>query len=236
MLSLSLSQAPGNIEGTHHAEPERDIRHAVHHAALVLGAVLGPAADVRLDDCCASLSAVPPFSFHLEGERLTVRPVQERLGAVLLDPDLVAGAGGDDGQGGDVQAELARLGHLADAGAQAQQGVAADAGGEVGDGELDEVDARVVQAEDVAVAVFEGGDQALEVGHVVGELGVLAFCVCSAVLSFCRRRGSAKTQREPMYLVQHRLHFFVCQRAHLGGRDNTMVGIDRESGVFGVVC
>jgi len=31
--------------------------------------------------------------------------------------------------------------------------------------------AGVVQAKDVAVAVFEGGDQALEVGHVVGELG-----------------------------------------------------------------
>ena len=30
--------------------------------------------------------------------------------------------------------------------------------------------AGVVQAEDVAVAVFEGGNQALEVGHVVGEL------------------------------------------------------------------
>jgi hypothetical protein len=28
----------------------------------------------------------------------------------------------------------------------------------------------VVEAEDVAVAIFKGRDQALEVGHVVGEL------------------------------------------------------------------
>jgi hypothetical protein len=34
----------------------------------------------------------------------------------------------------------------------------------------EEAYAGVVQAEDVAVAVFEGGDQALQVGHVVGEL------------------------------------------------------------------
>jgi hypothetical protein len=52
----------------------------------------------------------------------------------------VPGAGRDDGQRGDVQAELARLGHLADAGAQAEEGIAADARGEVGDGELDVVD------------------------------------------------------------------------------------------------
>jgi hypothetical protein len=30
--------------------------------------------------------------------------------------------------------------------------------------------ARVAQAEDVAVAIFEGRNQAFEVGHVVGEL------------------------------------------------------------------
>ena len=46
---------------------------------------------------------------------------------------------GDDGQGRDVQAELARLGHLAQAGAQAEEGVAADACGEVGDGEFNVV-------------------------------------------------------------------------------------------------
>ena len=98
----------------------------------------------------------------------------------------MAGAGGNDGQGGDVQAELSRLGHLADAGSQAQQGVAADAGGQVGDGELDVVDAGVIQAEDVAVAVLERGNQALEVGHVVGKLSTFVskwlFCGCSMVV------------------------------------------------------
>ena len=37
--------------------------------------------------------------------------------------------------------------------------------------------ARVVEAEHVAVAVFEGRDQALEVGHVVGELRGERCCV-----------------------------------------------------------
>jgi hypothetical protein len=82
-----------------------------------------------------------------------------------------------------VQAELARLGQLAEAGAETEKGVAADARGEVGDGELDVVDlctgmgckswfggwavdevgvggayAGVVQPENVAVTVFEGSD------------------------------------------------------------------------------
>lgn len=87
-----------------------------------------------------SSSSVPSSDQSREQNRPTVRPVQERLRAVLLDPDLVPGAGRDDGQRGDVQAELARLGHLADAGAEAEEGIAADARGEVGDGELDVVD------------------------------------------------------------------------------------------------
>ncbi len=40
---------PENQRKTYHTKPKRDIRHAVHYAALVLGAVLGPAPDVRLD-------------------------------------------------------------------------------------------------------------------------------------------------------------------------------------------
>lgn len=52
----------------------------------------------------------------------------------------MARAGRDDGQRRDVQAEFARLGHLPQAGAQAKKGVAADARGEVGEGELDVVD------------------------------------------------------------------------------------------------
>lgn len=41
--------------------------------------------------------------------------------------------------------------------------------------------ASVVQPEDVAVTVFEGSNQALQVGHVVGELGrggLLAWVRC----------------------------------------------------------
>ena len=52
----------------------------------------------------------------------------------------MSGARRDDGQRRDVQAELARLGHLAEAGAHAEEGVAADADGQVGDRELDVVD------------------------------------------------------------------------------------------------
>lgn len=47
---------------------------------------------------------------------------------------------GNNRQRGDVQAELARLGHLAETGAQAEECVTADARREVGDGELDVVD------------------------------------------------------------------------------------------------
>jgi len=58
----------------------------------VLRAVLGPATNMGLDD---------------------VATVEEGHGTVLLDPDLVAGVLGDDGEGCDVQTELARLGELA---------------------------------------------------------------------------------------------------------------------------
>jgi hypothetical protein len=43
----------------------------------------------------------------------------------------------------------------------------------------------VVQAEYVAVTVFEGSNQALQVGHVVGELGVRGV----GVSCFVRFRG-----------------------------------------------
>lgn len=81
------------------------------------------------------------------------------MGTVLLDPDLVTGALGKNGEGGDVEAEFTRLCELSQAGAEGEEGVAGDGGGEVGDGELDVVDAGVVEPEDVAVAVFEGGDE-----------------------------------------------------------------------------
>lgn len=74
------------------AEAEGRVVHVVDDDALVLGAVLGPAADVGLDDVAA---------------------VEEGHLAVALDPDLPASVLAEDGQGGDVQAELARLGKLA---------------------------------------------------------------------------------------------------------------------------
>lgn len=82
-----LCGAPGGD-----AEAEGHVVHVVDDDALVLGAVLGPAADVGLDDVAA---------------------VEEGHLAVGLDPDLVAGVLGEDGEGGDVQAELARLCELA---------------------------------------------------------------------------------------------------------------------------
>jgi hypothetical protein len=89
----------------------------------VLWAIFTPAADVRLEDVAA---------------------VQEGHLAVGLDPDLVAGVGRNDGQGGDVQAELARLGELAQADAQREQVVAGYRGGEVGERFADVVDTRAL--------------------------------------------------------------------------------------------
>lgn len=66
----------------------------------MLGAVLGPAADVGLDDVAA---------------------VQEGHLAVGLDPDLVARVLGQDRQRRDVQPELARLGELAEADAEGDE-------------------------------------------------------------------------------------------------------------------
>lgn len=77
---------------TRDAESEGSIVHVVHNNALVLGAVVRPAANVRLDDVAA---------------------VQERHFTVALDPDLPAGVLGEDGQRGNVQSELATLGELA---------------------------------------------------------------------------------------------------------------------------
>jgi hypothetical protein len=64
---------------------------------------------------------------------------------------------GEEGSGGrtgcDVESEFPRLGQLAQAGAQAEEGVAADAGGEVGEGEAD-----VVDLDDGGVVSLRSGD------------------------------------------------------------------------------
>lgn len=131
--------------------------------------------------------------------------------------------------GSDVKSELSGLGHLSKAGTQAEEGIAADTGGEVGNGETDVVDlyiiilvslsgpysgwwcggchrrrhgcryprwrtakreetvyrarsrgseggergrtyARVVQTENVSVAIIERSDKTLEIGAVVCKL------------------------------------------------------------------
>ncbi len=77
--------------------------------------------------------------------------VQERHLPVRLHPHLVAGVRRNDVQRRDVQSELARLGELAEAGAEREEVRARDTGGEVGEGEAHVVDARGVQAEDVSV-------------------------------------------------------------------------------------
>lgn len=73
-------------------ETEGGIVHVVDYYTLVLGAVFGPSTNVSLDD---------------------IASVQEGKLSVGLDPDLPAGVLGNDGEGGDVQAEFASLGELA---------------------------------------------------------------------------------------------------------------------------
>lgn len=101
-----LGRGPGGD-----AEAEGCVVHGVDNHALVLRAVLGPAAHVRLDDVAA---------------------VQEGHLAVGFHPDLVARVLGQDGQRGDVQAELARLGELAEADAEGDELVAFYFGGRRG--------------------------------------------------------------------------------------------------------
>lgn len=70
------------------AEAQRNVVHGVDNQALVLGAVLGEAADVRLDNVAA---------------------VEEGHDAVGADPELVSRVLGEDRKGRDVDSEFARL-------------------------------------------------------------------------------------------------------------------------------
>lgn len=159
-MSQSRYQATKEGENKTH---QRHIVHVINHHALVLGAILAPAAHVGLDD---------------------VAPVQERHLAVGLDPHLVARVRGDHVQRRHMQPKFARLGKLSQAGAQREQVGPRDRGGEVGERERHVVDARSVQAEDMpagrgrvaAAAVgIGGGGRSDEVGErasgVVGEFG-----------------------------------------------------------------
>lgn len=90
-----------------HTEAEWDVVHAKHDDARVLGAVLGPAADVGFDDCAFSLD-IAILQGGDEGGVRTVGSVEEGLRAVFFDPHLVAGVFGEDGdcEGGGVSLEI----------------------------------------------------------------------------------------------------------------------------------
>jgi len=77
--------------------------------------------------------------------------IQKRHLAILLDPDLVTRMRRQHIQRGDVKPELASLCEFAQTGAQGEEIVPRDAGGEVCEGFADVVDARGADAEDVAV-------------------------------------------------------------------------------------
>lgn len=109
---------------------QRRIIHRQDHDATMLGTILAPAADMGLDHVAA---------------------VEEGHLPVGLDPHLVAGVRRHHVQRRHVQPELARLGELAETGAEREQIGSGDGGGEVGEAKRQVVDARLVQAEDVSV-------------------------------------------------------------------------------------
>jgi len=136
-----------------HSQPDRDVVHVVQDDPAVCRNIVGTPSHMRLED---------------------VGPIQKRLLAVGLDPSLVAGVLGEDGQRGDVQAELARLCKLAEADAERDELVARDGRGDVGEREEHVVDAVLLHAKNVAVRVWgvaERGDEVLEgAAGVRGEL------------------------------------------------------------------
>lgn len=103
----------------------------------------------------------PPSHMRLDH----IPPIQERHLAIGLDPHLVPRVGGNHVQGRDVQPELARLGELAQAGAEGEEVGPRHGGGKVGERERHVVDARGVQAEDVS----GGGGGGVRGGRVGGS-------------------------------------------------------------------
>jgi hypothetical protein len=92
------------------AERHDILVHRVNNDTLVLRAVLAPTSDVSLDN---------------------VTTVQEGHLSVGLDPNLCASMRGNNVQSGNVEAELASLGQLADAVTKTQQVVSGYRGGQV---------------------------------------------------------------------------------------------------------
>lgn len=129
-----------------------------------------------------------------------IAPIQERHLTVRLDPHLVARVRRNHVQRRDVQPELARARELAQARAQREQVGARDRGGEVCERQPYVVDARGVQAEDVAVGGGagagaggrggRGGDQVVErAAGVVGEFGEEGLCFLLGEGAHCGWKG-----------------------------------------------
>lgn len=104
-----------------------------------------------------------------------VSSIQKWHLSVLLHPYLVSCVRCDHVQSCDVQSEFSSLGELAQAGTQAQKGVASDRGSEVRDRFANVVDSVFLHSKNVAVGGFpvrdSVGDQVIErLASVVGEL------------------------------------------------------------------
>lgn len=98
-IGLSEAHDTGRIESpalggaaSADSEAQRDVVHGVDNETLVLGAVFRVSANVGLDN---------------------VSTVEEGHDSVGADPELVSRVLGEDGEGSDVDSELARLGELA---------------------------------------------------------------------------------------------------------------------------
>ena len=94
----------------------------------------------------------PPSHMRLD----YIPPIQKWHLPVRLHPHLVSCVRRNHIQRRNIQSEFPRFRKLAQTGAEGEEVWASDAGGEVGEGEPEVVDAGGVEAEDVAV-VLDGG-------------------------------------------------------------------------------
>jgi len=129
---------------------QRRVVHAQNYDTLMFRTVFGPTTNVSLEHVAA---------------------IQKGHLAVRFDPDLVSCVRRKDGKGGDVQAKLARLGELAQAGAEREEVVSLHRSREVCKRFAHIVDAGALDAEDMAVVGAPSRDQILDAfSAVCGEL------------------------------------------------------------------
>jgi hypothetical protein len=153
--------------------------HRVNNDTLVLRAIFAPTPNVGLDN---------------------VTTVQEGHFSIGLDPDLCASMRSDDVQSGNVKAEFASLGQLADAVSKTQQVVSGYRGGQVGHVLAHVVDSGFLNTEDESrrFSILSGSRVGQQIrkrlSGVIGELLEnrlgFSFCKRTHVCSFgvCRRR------------------------------------------------